>query len=92
MAYSNKEIIKKIEAEVKKIKPTVLSSKRFAFLNKGRLGGQGCEDVVLYIPPGAPGNLNLIRYDHNTQTHTTMSGPGPENSTDIAMWGKKSIK
>ena len=34
MAYSDKEIIKKIEAEARIIKPKVLGSKRSAFLNK----------------------------------------------------------
>ena len=32
------QLIKQIEAETRIIKPTVLSSKRSAFLNKGRLG------------------------------------------------------
>ena len=42
MAYSDKEIIEKIEAEARKIKPKVLSSKRSAFLNQKRLGSIDC--------------------------------------------------
>ena len=87
MAYSDKEIIEKIEAEARKIKPKVLSSKRSAFLNKGRKGGGGCEEVVLYIV----GTLShqLWRYDHINQTKTQVTGPDNRLGKVLAMWGNK---
>jgi hypothetical protein len=66
MAYSDKEIIEKIEAEARKIKPKVLSSKRSAFLNQKRLsGGSTCYDIgdigpeggiIFAVPLGHPQN------------------------------------
>jgi len=46
MAYSNKEIIEKIEAEVRIKKPKVLNSKRSAFLNSNTFDCQDCYNVI----------------------------------------------
>ena len=88
MAYSDKEIIKKIEAETRneKLIPTVLSSKRSAFLNKGRLGGgidcQDCETVII-------DTNNAVKFA-NPFTGASTSITHPEFSAgELAKFGNK---
>ncbi len=76
MSYHDKEIIKKIEAEARIKKPTVLSSKRSPFLNKGRSGGgsSGCGIVSTGNHPGSSGmTLGKIYYH---PTIASLASPG----------------
>ncbi len=97
---SDKEIIEKIEAEARKIKPKVLSSKRSAFSNQKRLSGGGssggCGDdcgVILtgYELGGHPGtgaDSGFFYYDHYANTYTQLSG-ATKWRHDIARWDDK---
>ena len=101
MAYNEKEIIKKIEAETRneKLIPTVLSSKRSAFLNKGRLGsstncGDDCQGVILTGAKVGSGyqssNSGLFYYDHYANNYTQLSvNLGIESREDVARWDNK---
>ena len=98
MAKSQIEIIKKIEAEarIKKAEaearitkpPKVLSSKRSAFLNKGRLGGGGCEEVTLFTTYDGS-EYHLWRYDHIGLLKIPMTGDNSRLTHGLAMWGNK---
>ena len=95
MAYSDKEIIEKIEAEARIKKPKVLNSKRSAFLNKGRLGGGGCGlsncgVIVVGYPPGTTtvADQGIFSYDHDSNTYVQIPGP-IGNRSDIARWDNK---
>jgi len=96
MADNEKEIIEKIEAEVKNEKPAVLNSKRSAFINnKARLGGGGCGlsncgVIVVGYPTGttAVADQGIFSYDHDNNTYVRIPGP-IGNRSDIARWDNK---
>jgi len=93
MAYSDKEIIKKIEAETRneKLIPTVLSPKRSAFLNKGRKGGSvDCSSpcAILSIGRGGRTSDDLFITDLSTGNTTSYSHPQIENG-ELAKFGNK---
>ena len=81
MAYSDKEIIEKIEAEARIKKPKVLSSKRSAFLNQKRLGSsvdcQDCYNVIttyqnpneLIFANSLTGNTNTVQMPSGYGAH-----------------------
>ena len=68
-------------------RPAPLSSKRKDFFNKARLGGGGCEDVVLFIT-GVMAH-KLWYYDHVNKTKTRIYGPDNKLGKVLAMWGNK---
>ena len=61
MADKDKEIIKKIEAEAKKQKPTVLSSKRSAFINKRRSGSIDCISPCNVVSNDVGSNYDSVK-------------------------------
>jgi len=76
MAKSEVEIIKQIEAEFENTRPTVLSSKRSAFLNSGvkeRLGGGGSGCGIVTTGPGTGSGANQILYFPDI---SSLSSPG----------------
>ena len=90
MSYHDKEIIKKIEAGVKKVEPTVLSSKRSAFLNQKRLGGGvDCGSPCIVISnEGGTGSITI--YDPGTGQSTLASHPQFIGAYgEIAKFGNK---
>ena len=71
--YKQNQLIKQIEAEAEA--QEISSPERSDFLNQARLGGGGCEEVVLFLTwdhPSTPHVIHLWRYDHATKTKIPM--------------------
>ena len=78
-------LIKQIEAEFKNIKPTVLSSKRSAFLNKVRLGGGGCGCAIVYSDT-LNHEIKLISSPTATPVTLLFNGLSDYNSWSLQGW------
>jgi len=102
MAYSDKEIIEKIEAEARKIKPKVLSSKRSAFLNQKRLGG-GSGDCYVYYgqdtgawlnknPPDGNSIVQIATASDKTALLTSNGITGVNSNGSSAKYGNKAYE
>jgi hypothetical protein len=80
-------IIKNIEAEVKKVEPKVLSSKRSAFLNKERLGGgSNClYDIVIAVDVSISVSNNLEQAHRDFISALITSWTPQMNANHIQM-------
>ena len=91
MSKKQIEIIKKIEAEARIKKPTVLSSKRSAFLNKGRLSSPSYSSCYPCQPLLLTNNIDW--YDPDTNTKGAISaGVGLNHDNDVARFGDKAYR
>ena len=102
MAYSDKEIIEKIEAEARIKKPKVLNSKRSAFLNKRRSGGGGGDCYVYYgqdtgawlnkNPPNGNSIVQIATAGDKTALLTSNGIIGASSNGSSAKYGNKAYE